>query len=236
MKTDLSKYIDHTLLRADAKASDIARLCREAKEHGFKSVCVNPSRVGFVAEQLEGSDVLPCCVIGFPLGATLPEVKAFEAAAAIEGPVFIRTARLATPVYDPRPFTPGKGVVIRDGKDCVIFTCGIMLEHTMEAAEILASRGIDAALVSFHTLKPFDDTLACEYTARCGGKVFTVEEHSIIGGLGDAVASAIIGKGVVSFEKIGINDEFGQSGKPADLLKEYGLTGPQIADRIQAGL
>ncbi|MCR5296697.1 MAG: transketolase family protein [Clostridiales bacterium] len=159
-----------------------------------------------------------------------------EAAAAIEGPVFIRTARLATPVYDPRPFTPGKGVVIRDGKDCVIFTCGIMLEHTMEAAEILASRGIDAALVSFHTLKPFDDTLACEYTARCGGKVFTVEEHSIIGGLGDAVASAIIGKGVVSFEKIGINDEFGQSGKPADLLKEYGLTGPQIADRIQAGL
>ena len=81
---DIRKLIDHTLLKPDASEEAIKRICNEAKEHGFKSVCVNPSRVGFVAEQLEGSDVLPCCVIGFPLGATLPEVKAFEAAAAIE--------------------------------------------------------------------------------------------------------------------------------------------------------
>lgn len=154
-----------------------------------------------------------------------------EAASKIEGPVYIRTARLASPVYDPRPFTVGKGTVIKDGKDCVIFTCGIMLEHTLEAVDILAGKGIDAALVSFHTIKPFDEELAREYTAKCK-KVFTVEEHSVIGGLGDTVASAIIGKGVEYFEKIGINDIFGQSGKPADLLKEYGLTGPQIADRI----
>ena len=154
-----------------------------------------------------------------------------EAAAQIEGPVYIRTSRLATPVYDPRPFTVGKGTVIRDGKDCAIFTCGIMLEHVLEAAELLAARGIDAAIVSFHTLKPFDEELARAYTARCG-KVFTVEEHSVIGGLGDTVASAIIGNGVKHFEKIGINDIFGQSGKPADLLAEYGLTGQQIADRI----
>lgn len=154
-----------------------------------------------------------------------------DAAAKINGPVFIRTARLATPVYDPRPFTVGKGTVIRDGSDCVIFTCGIMLEHTMEAAEILESKGIRTALVSFHTLKPFDNELACTYAAKCR-KVFTVEEHSVIGGLGDTVASAIIGNGVETFAKIGINDEFGQSGKPADLLKEYGLTGPQIAETI----
>ena len=154
-----------------------------------------------------------------------------EAAAQIEGPVYIRTSRLATPVYDPRPFTVGKGTVIRDGKDCAIFTCGIMLEHVLEAAELLAARGIDAAIVSFHTLKPFDEELARAYTARCG-KVFTVEEHSVIGGLGDTVASAIIGNGVKHFEKIGINDIFGQSGKPADLLAEYGLSGQQIADRI----
>ena len=154
-----------------------------------------------------------------------------EAAAQIEGPVYIRTSRLATPVYDPRPFTVGKGTVIRDGKDCAIFTCGIMLEHVLEAAELLAARGIDAAIVSFHTLKPFDEELARTYTARCG-KVFTVEEHSVIGGLGDTVASAIIGSGVKHFEKIGINDVFGQSGKPADLLAEYGLTGQQIAERI----
>ena len=81
---DIRKLIDHTLLKPDASEEAIKKICDEAKEHGFKSVCVNPSRVGFVAEQLEGSDVLPCCVIGFPLGATLPEVKAFEAAAAIE--------------------------------------------------------------------------------------------------------------------------------------------------------
>ena len=158
-----------------------------------------------------------------------------EAAAEINGPVYIRTARLASPVYDPRPFTVGKGTVIKDGRDCVIFTCGIMLEHTLNAVEELKAKGIDAALVSFHTLKPFDDELAREYTAKCR-KVFTVEEHSIIGGLGDTVASAIIGKGVEYFEKIGINDTFGQSGKPAALLQEYGLTGPQIADRIAKAL
>ena len=154
-----------------------------------------------------------------------------EAAAEIDGPVYIRTSRLATPVFDPRPFTVGKGTVIRDGKDCAIFTCGIMLEHVLEAADLLAQRGIDAAVVSFHTLKPFDEELARAFTARCG-KVFTVEEHSVIGGLGDTVASAIIGNGVKYFEKIGINDVFGQSGKPADLLAEYGLTGQQIADRV----
>lgn len=81
---DIRKLIDHTLLKPDASEEAIKRICDEAKEHGFKSVCVNPSRIGFVAGQLEGSEVLPCCVIGFPLGATLPEVKAFEAAAAIE--------------------------------------------------------------------------------------------------------------------------------------------------------
>jgi transketolase len=158
-----------------------------------------------------------------------------EAAAKIDGPVYIRTARLATPVYDPRPFTLGKGTVIKDGKDLVIFTCGIMLEHTLDAVDVLAQKGVDAALVSFHTLKPFDEELARTYAAKCKN-VFTVEEHSVIGGLGDAVASAVIGKGVEKFKKIGINDVFGQSGKPADLLLEYGLTGPQIAENILGSL
>lgn len=157
--------------------------------------------------------------------------KCVEAAAKIDGPVFIRTARLPSPVYEERPFEVGKGNVIKDGKDLVIFTCGIMLEHCLEAVEILASKGIDAALVNHHTLKPFDEELTREYAAKCG-KVFTVEEHSVIGGLGDAVAFAICGMGLEKFQKIGINDEFGQSGKPADLLVEYGLTGAQIAEKI----
>lgn len=157
--------------------------------------------------------------------------KCVEAASKINGPVFIRTARLPSPVYEERPFEVGKGNVIKDGKDAVIFTCGIMLEHCLEAAEILASKGVDVAIVNHHTLKPFDEALTREYAAKCH-KVFTVEEHSIIGGLGDAVAAALCGMGLEKFQKIGINDEFGQSGKPADLLVEYGLTGAQIAEKI----
>ena len=174
--------------------------------------------------------VLPNMTVFVPSDAT-ECYQCVEAAAKIEGPVYIRTARLPSPVYEKRPFEVGKGTVIKDGMDCVIFSCGILLEHVIEAANLLADRGVDAAVVSFHTLKPFDETLAREYAAR-SGKVFTVEEHSIIGGLGDAVASAIIGNGVKVFRKIGIEDEFGQSGKPADLLLEYGLTAPQIADKI----
>ena len=157
--------------------------------------------------------------------------KCVEAAAKIEGPVFIRTARLPSPVYEERPFEIGKGNVIKDGKDVVIFCCGIMLEHCLEAVEILKENGIDAALVNHHSLKPFDEELTREYAAKCG-KVFTVEEHSVIGGLGDAVASALCGMCLEKFMKIGINDEFGQSGKPAHLLEEYGLTGKQIAEKI----
>ncbi|MBQ8555190.1 MAG: transketolase family protein [Clostridia bacterium] len=157
--------------------------------------------------------------------------KCVEAAAKIDGPVYIRTARLPSPVYEERPFEVGKGNVIKDGKDVVIFCCGIMLEHCLEAVEILAQNGIDAALVNHHTLKPFDEELTREYAAKCG-KVFTVEEHSVIGGLGDAVASALCGMGLEKFQKIGINDVFGQSGKPAHLLEEYGLTGKQIAEKI----
>lgn len=181
-------------------------------------------------EDLALMRVLPNMTVFAPSDAT-ECYQIVEAAAKIDGPCYIRTARLPSPVYDARPFEVGKGNVIRDGKDCVIFTCGIMLEHCLEAVDLLAAQGIDAALISIHTIKPFDTLLAREYTARCG-KVFTVEEHSVIGGLGDAVASAVIGHGVETFEKIGINDIFGQSGKPADLLKEYGLTGPQIAERI----
>ena len=158
-----------------------------------------------------------------------------EAAAKIEGPVYIRTARLPSPVYDPMPFEVGKGIVLKDGSDAVLFTCGIMKEHALNAAEILTGEGIDLAVVNIHTIKPFDETLAREYAAKCKN-VFTLEEHSVIGGLGDTVASAVIGHGIKTFNKIGINDCFGQSGKPADLLKEYGLTGPQLAERIKANL
>ena len=178
--------------------------------------------------------VLPNMTVFVPSDATECE-QCVRAAAEINGPVYIRTARLPSPVYDARPFTVGKGNVIKDGKDCVIFTCGIMLEHCLEAVQLLAEQGIDAALVSFHTLKPFDDELARTYAAKCG-KVFTVEEHSIIGGLGDAVADVLMGKVNCKFHKIGVNDRFGQSGKAADVLREYGLTADQIAETVKANI
>ena len=162
-------------------------------------------------------------------------VQCVEAAIKIDGPVYIRTARLPSPVYDPHPFEVGKGVVLREGKDGVLFTCGIMKEHAIEAVDILAGEGIDMSLVTFHTIKPLDETLAREFAAKTRN-VFTLEEHSVIGGLGDAVASALIGHGVENFVKIGLHDVFGQSGKPVDLLKEYGLTGPQIAETIRRTL
>ncbi|MBR3494592.1 MAG: transketolase family protein [Clostridia bacterium] len=181
-------------------------------------------------EDLALMRVLPNMTVFVPSDANECR-QCVSAAAEIEGPVFIRTARLPSPIYEPRPFEVGKGQVIKDGKDLVIFTCGIMLEHTLEAVKILEEKGVDAALVSFHTLKPFDEAMACEWALKTG-RVYTVEEHSVIGGLGDAVAAAICGKGAFTFRKIGLQDEFGQSGKPADLLREYGLTGAQLAETI----
>lgn len=174
--------------------------------------------------------VLPGMTVLVPSDAT-ETYKAVEAAAAIDGPVYIRTARLPSLILAEQPFEVGKGNVLKDGKDVAIFTCGMMVEQCLDVVQMLGNKGIDCALINMHSLKPFDDELVRTYTAKCG-KVFTVEEHSIIGGLGDAVASAIAGQGCSCFKKIGIMDRFGQSGKPAALLEEYGLTAAQIAASI----
>lgn len=158
--------------------------------------------------------------------------QAVEAAAAMDGPVYLRLARLPTPVFQPGlSFAVGKGNVMRMGNDAVIFACGIMVAESLEAAKLLAQQGMDVAVVNLHTIKPLDATLVRAYAARCG-KVFTVEEHSVIGGLGDAVADVLIGTGLQAFRKIGVQDRFGQSGKPEAVMAEYGLTARQIADTI----
>lgn len=161
--------------------------------------------------------------------------QAVEAAAQIDGPVYIRTARLPSIVLDKRPFTLGKGEVLREGTDAVIFTCGIMLEQCLDTVQLLQDAGMNAALINLHTIKPLDEDIIRTWAARCKN-VFTVEEHSVIGGLGEAVASTLCGTGTFTFRKIGIQDRFGQSGKPAHLLEEYGLTGKQIADSILQGM
>ena len=175
--------------------------------------------------------VLPGMTVICPCDAN-ETYQAVKAAAEIKGPVYLRLARLATPVMDPMPFTVGKGNVLADGSDAVIFTCGLMVSECLKAAELLKEKGMSPAIVNLHTIKPIDAELVRAYAAKCK-RVYTVEEHSVIGGLGDAVADVILSGGVAcSFHKIGVQDRFGQSGKAMEVLAEYGLTGAQIAKTI----
>ena len=162
--------------------------------------------------------------------------KATFALAAFKGPSYMRLARLATPVFDEEyPFEIGKANVLREGKDVAVFACGLMVNEALEAAKLLAAEGIEISVINVHTIKPIDEACVSEYAAKCGN-VVTVEEHSVIGGLGDAVAGVLMGKINCKFLKIGVNDQFGQSGKAADVLREYGLTADQIAAKIKATL
>ena len=159
--------------------------------------------------------------------------KAVFAAAEMDGPVYIRLARLATPIFEEDyPFVIGKANVLKEGADVAVFATGLMVTEALEAAKTLEAQGVHAAVINVHTIKPLDAECVTAYAKKCG-KVVTVEEHSVIGGLGDAVADVLMGKVDCKFKKIGIQDRFGQSGKAKDVLKEYGLTGPQIAESIK---
>ena len=162
--------------------------------------------------------------------------KATFALAEFQGPAYMRLARLATPVFEEDyPFEIGKANVLREGKDVAVFACGLMVNETLEAARLLAAEGIEISVINVHTVKPIDAACVTEYAQKCGN-VVTVEEHSVIGGLGDAVADVLMGKVCCKFRKIGVNDQFGQSGKAADVLREYGLTADQIAAKIKETL
>ena len=159
--------------------------------------------------------------------------KAVFAAAEMEGPVYIRLARLATPVFEEDyPFEIGKATVLREGTDVAVFATGLMVSEALKAADLLAAQGVSAAVINVHTVKPIDADCVTEWARKCG-RVVTVEEHSVIGGLGDAVAGVLMGKVDCAFRKIGVQDQFGQSGKAWEVLAEYGLTAPQIAESIK---
>ena len=162
--------------------------------------------------------------------------KAVFALAEYNGPSYLRLARLATPVFEEDyPFEIGKANVLREGADVAIFACGLMVNESLEAAKLLEAEGIHAAVINVHTIKPIDAQCVTEWAEKCG-KVITVEEHSTIGGLGDAVADVLMGKVACKFHKIGVQDQFGQSGKAADVLREYGLTADQIAQEIKQNI
>lgn len=164
--------------------------------------------------------------------------RAVFAAAEMEGPVYLRLGRAPAPVFegiDDQPFTIGKANVLREGDEAAVFATGYMVHIALAAADALAQKGRKIAVINVHTIKPLDVDTVRAYAAKTGN-VITVEEHSVIGGLGDAVAGALIGRGDLRFTKIGIDDRFGQSGSYQELLEEYGLSEAKVQARIEAAL
>ena len=160
---------------------------------------------------------------------------AVKAAYEHDGPVYLRFGRLAVPVINDRPdytFELGKGVVLREGKDLTIIATGLPVYNCLEAAEKLAEDGIDAKVINIHTIKPLDEELVVA-AAKETGKVVTVEEHSVIGGLGSAVCDVLSEQAPAKVLKIGINDVFGDSGPAAELLVKYGLDTESIYKKIK---
>lgn len=152
------------------------------------------------------------------------------------GPVYLRFGRLAVPVINDRPdykFEIGKGVVLKEGKDVTIFATGLEVNETLEAEKLLAADGIDAEIINIHTIKPLDRELVVA-SAKKTGKVVTVEEHSVIGGLGSAVAEVLCEEAPTRMLRIGVNDTFGESGPALELIKKYGLDADSIYAKVKA--
>lgn len=160
---------------------------------------------------------------------------AVEAAINIDGPVYLRFGRLAVPVFndkDTYKFEVGKGVQLKDGKDVTIVATGLMVNEARIAADTLEKEGISARVINIHTIKPLDKDIICK-AAKETGVIVTAEEHSIIGGLGSAVADAVTECCPVPVVKVGVNDVFGHSGPAVDLLKEFGLSAENIVEKVK---
>lgn len=156
------------------------------------------------------------------------------AAAAYKGPMYLRMARVASPTYhnDSYVFTLGKGEIIREGSDLTIIACGLMVMKAMEAAEQLAKEGVSVRVINMHAIKPLDHKLVIE-SAEKTGKIITVEEANILGGLGSAVCETVSEYCPVPVKRIGVRDIFGKSGNPDKLLQEYGLTAEHIIEEAR---
>ncbi len=160
---------------------------------------------------------------------------AVRAAYATDGPFYLRFGRLAAPVInDPETyeFELGKAVVMREGTDVTIVACGLMVSAALEAAEALAAEGVSAEVINMHTIKPLDEETLVASASKTG-RVVTVEEHSVIGGLGEAVCGALAEKCPVPVKRVGMYDVFGESGPAVDLLAKYGLDGAGVAASVR---
>ena len=160
---------------------------------------------------------------------------AVKAAYEYEGPVYMRFGRLAVPVINDEEtyhFELGKGIVLKEGKDVTVVATGLCVAEAMEAVKKLAEDGIDAQLINIHTIKPLDEDLIAS-AAEKTGKIVTVEEHSVIGGLGSAVADTLCMRAPAKLLKIGINDVYGESGPAVELIRKYGLDSESIYTKIK---
>lgn len=163
---------------------------------------------------------------------------AVEAAINIDGPVYLRFGRLAVPVFndkDTYKFEVGKGVQLKDGKDVTIVATGLMVNEARIAADNLEKEGVSARVINIHTIKPLDKDIICK-AAEETGVIVTAEEHSVIGGLGSAVADVVTECCPVPVVKVGVNDVFGHSGPAVDLLKEFGLSAENIVEKVKYAL
>ena len=156
---------------------------------------------------------------------------ATKAAYEMEGPVYLRFGRLAIPVFHEEGFhfQIGKGEILREGTDVAIIANGLLVYEAIQAGEMLAECGINAMIINMATIKPLDEELVLEAARKCG-KIITCEEHSVIGGLGEAVCSLLSEKLPTIVRRIGVNDEFGHSGPAAALLKQFGLSAEHIVE------
>ena len=156
---------------------------------------------------------------------------AVKAAYEMNGPVYLRFGRLAVPVFhsEDYKFEIGKGEIVKDGTDVAIIANGLLAYEAIKAGEMLAEAGINAMIINMATIKPLDEELVLAAAKKCG-RVITCEEHSIIGGLGEAVCSVLSEKLPTPVKRIGVNDEFGHSGPAVDLLKQFGLCAEHIVE------
>ena len=160
---------------------------------------------------------------------------AVKAAYEMDGPVYLRFGRLAVPVINDNEdykFEIGKGVSLRKGKDVTIVATGLCVSSALDAAELLKVEGIDAKVINIHTIKPLDKELIVA-AAKETGQIVTVEEHSVIGGLGGAVSEALSEEYPVPVKRIGVNDQFGYSGPATALVEKFGLDGKGIAESVK---
>ncbi len=165
-------------------------------------------------------------------------MAAVEAAVKYEGPVYLRFGRLPVPqIYDENTykFEIGKGVQLKEGTDATIVATGLMVPYALEAREILKAEGIDAAVVNIHTIKPIDREII-KKAAEKTGAIVTAEEHNVNCGLGSAVAEVLCEECPVPMLRVGTQDVFGKSGKPYELLKEYGLSAENIAEQVKKAI